>query len=136
MNMRLTIKSYLCLALVLHVAAVAVAIYSVNAAGAYWQNFVEGPAFPRLLQFVVASAPWLPWLSVAVVLAGILVAFRASESIALHCLAGVVALTVGILCVTAVGLSKPMWIAAHIMEQKSANKVSEPSGAAAPQVQH
>ena len=125
MNTRRTIKTYLGLAVVVHVAAVVVAIYSINAAVAYWSNFLEGSPFPQLFKTVLASAHWLPWLSLSVALVGILVAIRASEPAALHCLAGILGITVFALCFTAVGLSKPMWLAARFMEEKAANHTSE-----------
>ena len=121
MNIRLTIKVYLSAALVVHVAAVAVAVHEINAAVAYWSHFLEGKPYPTLFTYVLASAPWLPWLSVAVVLAGIFAVWRVSESSAMHCLACVIAITVGLLCVVALGLSQPMSVAAQVMDQKSAN---------------
>lgn len=128
MNMRLTTKVYLLAALVVHVIAVAVAVHAINAARAYWSHFLEGRPFPPLFLWVVDSAPWLPWFSLAVVLAGIVAAFRVSESSAMHCLACVTAVTVGILCVTALGLSQPMSVAARVMDQKSANNSIQRTG--------
>jgi hypothetical protein len=116
---------YLSAVLAVHVAAVAVAVHEINAAAAYWSHFLEGLPFPTLFTYVLALAPWLPWLSVAVVLAGIFVVWKTSESSAMHCLACVVAITIGILCVVAVGLSQPMSVAARVMDQMSANKSIE-----------
>ena len=128
MNIRLTIKVYLLAALVVHVIAVAVALFAINAARAYWSHFIESPPFPTLLIYVLASAAWLPWLSVAVVLAGIIAVWRVSETSAMHCLACVIAITVAVLCVTAIGLSLPMSIAAQVMDQKSANNSIQRTG--------
>jgi len=127
MNVRLTIKAYLCIFLLVHVGAVAVAIHAINASLAYWSNFAEGGGgFPVLFKWVLASASWLPLLSVGVVLAGLVAAFKASDLSALHCLACVVGITFGILCVTAFGLSQPIAAVAQINDQGR----SEPSGAA------
>jgi len=122
MNTRLTTKVYLCIALGVHVGAIAVAVFSVNAAAAYWSHFLEGQPYPSLFLFVVAMSPMLRWVSVVVVLAGIFAAFKASASWALHYLACVVAITVGILCVTAFGLSLPMYAVAHFLDQQGENQ--------------
>src|ERR1700693_462022 len=122
MNMRRTIKLYLCIALCGHVVAVAVALFSVDAARTYWGHFLEGQPYPSLFLFVIANAQRLQWLSGVVILVGIFTIFKASESWALHYLACVFAITVAILCVTAVGLGLPMYAVARSLDQSEADQ--------------
>jgi hypothetical protein len=103
----------------------AVAMYTVNVSTAFWGHFLEGRGFPSLFLGVLVWARFLPWLSVVVVLVGVFAVFKASESLAMHCLASIVAITIGLLCVTAVGLSLPMSIAAQAMDRRVANQMAQ-----------
>lgn len=127
MNTLRTIRSYLLVALVVHVIAVAVAFHTIRVAEDYWSHILAGVPHPDLLRWIFNLGSYLPCLSALVVLAGIFAALRFSESMLMHSVACVMVITVGVLCVAIIGLGLPMSSETRPMDENRANKSVEPT---------
>ena len=100
--MRTEIRAWLSLAMVVHVGTVGVVLYALNAAAAYWSNFLTSVPFPRLFPFLAASSWWFPWIAVVIVAVGIGCLCKAEERVAIRVTMLMLLISIFIVSLTAV----------------------------------